>query len=141
MHVPAVGEASHPKAVIAMVDLAISAAQALVNAMTTSAWNDAHTKVIAIFSKRKAEKRLQDQLDATYVNLKADPAQREREIARWTGILRVLIEADPDAAADVGLICEQLTQLISTTHARIQQTGFAQRDQFNVAGNITINHR
>jgi hypothetical protein len=133
------GEPPDPKAVIAVIDLAISSAQALVNAMTTSAWNDGHAKVIAIFGKHKANKQLQDQLNVTYDTLRADPAQREREIARWARMLQVLIEADADAAVDVGLIREQLSQL-SATHARVQQTGFAQRDQFNVAGNVTINH-
>ena len=108
--------------------------------MTTSAWNDSHAKVGAIFRKHKADKRLQEQLDATYVILKADPAKREREIARWAGLLQALIEADPAAAVDVDMIREQLTQLTGTTNARIQQTGFARRDHFNVTGNITINN-
>ena len=122
-----------------MVDLVVPAAQALVGAMTTSAWEDARSKLSECFRRHKGQAGLEGELDASYARLKASPSQRHNEVAKWAVLLKAIAEASPEAAAAVGLLAAQLAQLTEPTpDARIQQTGIAGRDQYNVGGSLTI---
>lgn len=124
-----------------MIDLVVPAAQALVSAMTTNAWGDARAKLSEFFHKHKDQGRLQDELDASYARLMADPSRRDSEAGRWAVLLKAVAEASPEAAAGVGLLAAQLAPLAAAAAgARIQQTGFASRDQYNVGGSLTIQH-
>lgn len=121
------------------MDLVVPAAQAVVSAMTKSAWEDARAKLSEFFRRHKEQGRLQGELDASHARLMADPSQRDSETARWAVLLKAVAEASPEGAAGVALLAAQLTQLTGTTaSARIQQTGFAGRDQYNVGGSLTI---
>lgn len=122
-----------------MVDLVVPAAQALVSAMTTSAWKEARAKLSEFFRRHKGHAGLERELDASYARLKASPAQRHSEAVKWDVVLKAIAEASPEAAAGVGLLAAQLAQLTEPIpDARIQQTGIAGRDQYNVGGSLTI---
>jgi hypothetical protein len=122
-----------------VVDLVLPAAQALVGAMTTSAWEDARAKLAEFFRSHKGQAGLEGELDASYARLKASPSQRHNEAAKWAVLLKAIAEASPEAAAGVGLLAAQLAQLTAPIQdARIQQTGIAGRDQYNVGGSLTI---
>jgi hypothetical protein len=122
-----------------VVDLVLPAAQALVGAMTTSAWEDARAKLAEFFRSHKGQAGLEGELDASYARLKASPSQRHNEAAKWAVLLKAIAEASPEAAAAVGLLAAQLARLTGPTpDARIQQTGIAGRDQYNVGGSLTI---
>ena len=122
-----------------MVDFVVPAAQALVSAMTTSAWEDARAKLSEFFRRHKGQAGLESELDASYTILKASPSQRHNEASKWAVLLKAVTEASPGAAADIGLLAAQLAQLAEVApDARIHQTGIAGRDQYNVGGNLTI---
>lgn len=122
-----------------MVDLVVPAAQALVGAMTTSAWEDARAKLSEFFRRHKGQAGLEGELDASCARLKARPSQRHNEVAKWAVLLKAIAESSPEAAAAVGLLAAQLAQLTEPTpDARIQQTGIAGRDQYNVGASLTI---
>jgi hypothetical protein len=120
-----------------MIDLVVTAAQALVNSMTTSAWNGVRAKLSALFGKHKDHEQLRGELDASYARLKADPSQRDSEAARWALLLAAMAQASPDAAGDLTAIVSELARLSDVAPgARVQQTGFALGNQYNVAGNL-----
>ena len=122
-----------------MVDLVVSAAQALVSAMTTSAWEDARAKLSELFRRHKGQAGLESELDASYARLKASPSQRHNEAAKWAVLLKAIAKASPEGEAAVGLLAAQLAQLTEPTpDVRIQQAGIAGRDQYNVGGSLTI---
>ena len=105
----------------------------------TSAWNDARAKLSAFFRKHKDHDQLLRELDATYARLKVGPSKRDSEIARWAVILTAVAEENPDAAIGVSMIALQLAQYAgAAADARIRQTGFAARDQYNIGGSLTI---
>jgi hypothetical protein len=123
------------------MDLLVPAAQALVSAMTTNAWEEARAKLSEFFRKHKDQGRLQGELDASYARLMADPSQRDSEAGRWAVLLKAVAEVSPEAAVGIGLLAAQLAPLSGTTAgARIQQTGLAGRNQYNVGGSLTIQH-
>jgi hypothetical protein len=122
-----------------MVDFVLPAAQALVSAMTTSAWEDAHAKVSEFFRRHKGQVELESELDVSYARLKAGPSQRHNEAAKWAVLLKAVVEASPEAATAVGLLAAQLAQFIELApDASIHQVGIAGRDQYNVGGSLTI---
>jgi hypothetical protein len=124
-----------------MSDLAVSAAQALVQAMTTSAWNEIRSKISEVFNRHKSGRRLNNELNITLSKLMADPSNRENETTRWAAIFQALASTNPDAAIDIDLIHAYLIQVISgQERLQVTQTGFAQRDQYNVHGTLTVNH-
>ena len=122
-----------------MVNLVVPAAQALVTAMTTSAWEEARAKLAEFFRRHKGQAGLESELDASCARLKASPSQRPSEVVKWAVLLKAIAEASPEAAAGVGLLAAQLAQLTEPMSvARVQQTGIAGRDQYNVGGSLTI---
>ena len=125
-----------------MNDLAVSAAQALVQSMTTSAWNEVRSKISAIFNRHKSGPWLNNELNITLSKLMANPSNRESEMARRAFILQGLVDSNPDAAAEVGFIHAYLSQVINgRERLQVTQTGFARRDQYNVQGDLTVNRR
>jgi hypothetical protein len=125
-----------------MNDLAVSAAQALVQAMTTNAWNEVQSRISEIFKRHKSGERLNRELRATLAKLTVDSSNREHEIVRWALMLQTLTDSDDTAAVDLGLIYKYLTQITSDRGcSRVRQTGFASRDQYNVQGSLTVNQR
>jgi hypothetical protein len=121
-----------------VIDLAASAAQALVSSMTTAAWNEARAKLSAIFAKHKGHKRFQAELDASQARLKADPSLRDSETKYWAALLAAMAQASPDAAVDLAAIVSELAQLPGRSRAaRVHQAGIALTgNQYNVAGNL-----
>jgi hypothetical protein len=125
-----------------MNDLAVSAAQALVQSMTTSAWDEVRSRISVIFSRRKSGRRIRNELDVTRSNLIADSSNRDKEIARWVSIFRGLMSSYPGAATDLGITYEYLTRVVNCPEEiKVSQTGYARRDQYNVQGDLIINHR
>src|SRR4030095_4276129 len=111
-----------------MNDLAVSAAQALVQSMTTSAWNEVRSRISAIFNRYKSGRRLSNELNITLSKLMADPSNRDSELDRWTVILQALVDSNPNAAADIYFIYSYLSQVINDREKlQVAQTGFARR--------------
>lgn len=117
-----------------MIDLVVPAAQAVVSAMTTSAWNDTHAKLTSLFGRHKDTKQLRVELDSSHTRLTADPSREEREIAHWMALFSSMAETAPDSLAAVVDVLNEVSP--GTPGTRVRQTGFALQNQYNVAGNL-----
>lgn len=96
-----------------MNSLAVSAAQALVQSMTTSTWNEIRSSISATLNRHRAGKRLISELNATHTRLMANRSNRDSEMIRWALMLDALAESSPGAATDVQFIHQYLNQAVA----------------------------
>jgi hypothetical protein len=94
--------------------LAAAGATALVQQMVTDGWTQVRDRVVALFSRGRDEEAVQGELEESRADLVAARDAGDEEAvadakAEWRNRLRRALRADPEAAAELRALLDELT--------------------------------
>jgi hypothetical protein len=118
-----------------VAELAVTAANALVQAMVTDGWDGVRRKVARLFGRGTPDEKIEERLDAAWTELAdASPADVAKVQAdqkqRWANRLAVLLDDYPDAEPELAALVKE----IQATHpAAAEHSAAAGRDNVAVA--------
>jgi hypothetical protein len=109
----------------ALVELAVSAASTLVNAVTTESYEAAKKAVLRLWRRHAPAhaEMIEETLETTRAEVvgasEAEAAQTAQDLnAEWLAFFRTLLRSHPDAADDVRQVVQELTPLIASNSAQ-----------------------
>jgi hypothetical protein len=98
-----------------LTELAVAGATALVTQMVTDGWGQVRDRVVALFTRGRGgeEEAIQGELESARAELvaaqEAEDAQAVYDVqAEWRSRLRRTLRADPEAAAELRAILQEL---------------------------------
>ncbi|MGW0820536.1 hypothetical protein [Streptomyces sp. NPDC002845] len=131
--------------------LAAAGATALVQQMVTDGWTQVRDRVVALFARGREEEAVQGELEESRADLVAAQDSGDEEAvadvqAEWRNRLRRTLRADPEAAAELRTLLDELAppaddQGKGTAHNHNTISGGVQHGtviQAHTVGDLTI---
>jgi hypothetical protein len=120
---------------LVLVDFIVTIANSIVQAAGTDLYKQARDLLAHTLSRFVSRRTVATELETTRARLRTGPDLRSAEVERWTRILRDLLAANPGADTELPALSTQLLRLQS---GQVYQSGYAHRDQYNIAGDSTF---
>lgn len=89
-----------------IADLATRGATALVGLMVTEAWAQVKPRFAALFGRNR-EEEVSQELDEIQGEITEDPEGRDAQVPQWQRRLRLLLQNDPEALAQLRQILDE----------------------------------